>query len=545
MPLYLFSEDVVIKAMKDEISRTVAKLQLENLQKPYFVSYYVYDSSSSYIEASFGDIKESGFYFWRNAKVDLRIGSMNFDNSNYITDYYRYKPVIKSLPEEEDYDSVRKSLWLMTDEAYKDALEKYAQKEAYRKKKNITEIYGDLSPEKVENYTEKRDAFETIDMEKYKKWAQKVSAKFLEFKNINDADLYINYDIVRKRFCNSEGSSYIVDSSYFDINVVVSMQNEYGYKISDNKRFLFANIPNANMDKIEEEIYKYAKEMNDSYKAEKIDYYVGPALFEDEAAGEFFNQLFVRNISFSPKPWADKDEWLKYYYDIPKLTDRITKRVLPGFISVYDNPLEKKYQDTDLVGYYPIDNEAVKPSKLELVKKGRLENIYASRRPDKDIKQSNGHGRATVNSFVYPFSGNVFVNSEKTMPYKELKNKLISMAKEQELDYVIVVKKVSRPQSNDKIIGDPVLAYKLDVKTLKETPINISDFDGIGLRALRDIVATSNEYFTYNFYQEMPYVYSNGSVPSSIVMPKSILIQEIELKKTDKKPDRMPYMTRP
>jgi hypothetical protein len=28
-------------------------------------------------------------------------------------------------------------------------------------------------------------------------------------------------------------------------------------------------------------------------------------------------------------------------------------------------------------------------------------------------------------------------------------------------------------------------------------------------------------------------------------MPKSILIQEIELKKTDKKPDRMPYMPRP
>jgi hypothetical protein len=41
--------DIVLKAMKSEMTRTIKKLQLDNLKKPYFVSYYVADSSSYYV----------------------------------------------------------------------------------------------------------------------------------------------------------------------------------------------------------------------------------------------------------------------------------------------------------------------------------------------------------------------------------------------------------------------------------------------------------------------------------------------------------------
>ncbi|PIS47886.1 MAG: hypothetical protein COT17_01185 [Elusimicrobia bacterium CG08_land_8_20_14_0_20_51_18] len=537
-------EDQVLKAMKDELGRTVSKLKLENLSKPYFVSYYVGDSSGYYAGASFGDLVSENSSVYRSGKAEVRIGEKKFDSSNFISNFRDYRPLNRSLPISDDYDSVRKSLWLMSDEAYKIALERYSQKDAYRKKKDIKEIYGDVTEEAPVEYLESSGKFGKIEPEKYREWIKKLSSIFKKYPNIQDSDVFLNYSLITKRFVNSENTSYRTFSSELSVSVFLSMQNDEGFRINDSKIFLHNNPAGLDLDRMEKEVDEYARSMNEAYNSEKVDYYVGPALFEGQAAGEFFNQLFVRNISFNPKPWADKDEWLKYYYEIPKLNERIGKRIFPAFISAYDDPSETSFGE-DLIGNYKVDSEGVKPGRLELVKKGKLEHIYASRVPDKSIRKSNGHGRGTVNSFVTASAGNVFINSEKALPYKELLGKITAMGKEQELEYVVVVKKIASYKDSEKLIGDPVLAYKLNLKTMKRTPINISEFDGMGLRALRDIAATGDEKMVYNFYQSDPYSYTGGQYSTSIICPSSILIQEIELKKTDKKTDKKPYLPNP
>lgn len=540
----LFSEDIVLNAMKDEMKRNISKLQFENLNKPYFISYSIYDSTSYFVSASLGSIKQDNFYISRDGKVDIRIGNKDFDSSNFISNFDDYKPLRRNFPIEDDYDAIRKVLWLLSDDGYKAALEKYSQKDAYRKKKDIKEIYGDLTEENPVVHIEKEPEFPQFDFNKYKEWVKKVSNIFRKYKNIQDSDVNLNYSILTKRFVNSEGTFYKTYSSQFSVSVYIQIQNETGYKINDSKDFIYNSFLSSDLTKTEQQIENYARTINDSYKGEKIDYYVGPAIFEDDAAGEFFNQLFVRNISFNPKPWAEKDEWLKYYYDIPKLTERLGKRIFPAFISVYDNPLESLYNGIDLTGSYKIDDEGVKPEKLEIVKKGKLLNIYSSRIPYKDIKKSNAHGRGSLYSFISPSAGNVFINSEKTFTHNELIEKLINMGKEQDLDYVLVIKKIGRTSENEKLIGDPIIAYKLDIKTKKEIPLDVSEFDGIGFRALRDIMATDNMYLVYNFNQKEPF-YSGNYIPTSIICPKTILIQEVELKKTEKKTEKKPYLKNP
>jgi len=107
----------------------------------------------------------------------------------------------------------------------------------------------------------------------------------------------------------------------------------------------------------------------------------------------------------------------------------------------------------------------------------------------------------------------------------------------------LIIKRIEKNSENEKLIGEPILAYKLDIKTKKEIPVDISEFDGIGFRALRDIIATDDKYLVYNFNQKDPL--SLGYYPTSIICPKTILTQEIELKKTEKKTEKKPYLKNP
>ncbi|MGC8727791.1 MAG: hypothetical protein ACP5SD_00850, partial [Elusimicrobiales bacterium] len=94
------------------------------------------------------------------------------------------------------------------------------------------------------------------------------------------------------------------------------------------------------------------------------------------------------------------------------------------------------------------------------------------------------------------------------------------------------------------VLGEPSVAYLLDINTGEKKYISDSKFEGMGLRSLRDIVYTEDKKYVYNFEQKGPF-YNSQSVNSSIIAPRSVLINEIELIKSDKKPDKKPYVPHP
>jgi len=67
--------------------------------------------------------------------------------------------------------------------------------------------------------------------------------------------------------------------------------------------------------------------------------------------------------------------------------------LLPDFLSVYFDPTLKKFAGTELVGYYPYDDEGVKAHRVTVVDKGILKNFLMSRAPIEGFDRSNGHGR--------------------------------------------------------------------------------------------------------------------------------------------------------
>ena len=81
----LAADDVVMKAMRDELDRSMKQLQLEQLEKPYFISYHVQDRTSLDTSATFGALLSGGLSRARYLTVQVRVGDYQRDNSNFMT----------------------------------------------------------------------------------------------------------------------------------------------------------------------------------------------------------------------------------------------------------------------------------------------------------------------------------------------------------------------------------------------------------------------------------------------------------------------------
>src|SRR3981189_3580160 len=122
-------EDVVFRAMHDEMRRSMQKLQLEALDKPYFISYRIVDDDSKEVAATLGSMLFSNESRMRLLTVNVRVGDYSLDNSNFASSPFgggSAAPIFTGfmqLPLDDNYNELRRQIWLATDGAYKKALE--------------------------------------------------------------------------------------------------------------------------------------------------------------------------------------------------------------------------------------------------------------------------------------------------------------------------------------------------------------------------------------------------------------------------------------
>ena len=109
--------------MRDEIARSMKKLQLENLDKPFFVAYRVMEALRCNISASFGaliydgDCETAGSPRNRGVTVEVRVGDYTRDNTNFwapmnVGGVVQLTPMGVTMPIDDNYDEIRRQLWL-------------------------------------------------------------------------------------------------------------------------------------------------------------------------------------------------------------------------------------------------------------------------------------------------------------------------------------------------------------------------------------------------------------------------------------------------
>lgn len=527
--------DAVFAAMKDELARSAARLDMDGLGKPYFLAYQCEEGHYFGAAASFGALEGVNSLPFRRVKADLRIGSPRLDNSHYAPDPWTgYRPDPDwTAALDDSYDSLRFSLWSATDRVYKRALENFSKKKAFVESKSLKELYDDLTPQKPYEVFRPAPA-ERLDEERWRADLRRISAVFRKYPAAKYSSVRLSFASGGSRYLNSEGSAY--RQPLCDGSVVIEASgyapDGFPLKVSHTANFCLAkDAPPA------EELLARAEELGAELgrmaKSETMKAYIGPVLIEGPAAARFFDNLLVRNLSNPREVWTEKSRWNPdtVYRRAGELAERLGMRVTSPFLNVVDDPSARYHEGRPLSGFYEADDEGAPARRLELVKKGKLAEYYMSRAATRDFTATNGHGRGGFMDYPAGAPSNVFImpedNPARVLPRAELRRKFLETCREQELDYCLRVRSLDGMYS-------PFAAWKV-YPDGREEPVHGLEFTGLGLRALRDIAAVSRETGVYDL---------SAGVPASIVTP-DILVQEMEVKKTEEKAERPPYLPHP
>ncbi len=126
-------KDQTLRAMHDEMERARTRLQIEGVDKPYYVEYRLLDLDVKTITSSFGSLIASNTNRNRFMSIDVRIGDYHLDSSNFISEdgFQGFLGTTGEVGIDHDYNSLRQDLWLSTDQAYKQAATQMSLKQAF------------------------------------------------------------------------------------------------------------------------------------------------------------------------------------------------------------------------------------------------------------------------------------------------------------------------------------------------------------------------------------------------------------------------------
>ena len=547
-------EEILVRAMHDELVRSMEKLQLEDLEKPYFIAYRVQEKKATSVSATFGSLLSSSESHTRLLTVEVRVGDYALDNTNFFSMSFGRSGVSRMfrgtvrLPLEDNYKELRRQIWLATDGAYKKALEDLSKKRAALQHKMRIEEIPDFSKEEPATITDWTAPVE-MDRVEAETLVRDLSRLFKEMPDIFTSTVNLGVSNVVAHYVNSEGTSFTRVTPSLTFTALAGTQAPDGMPLED-----FIAVHGHSMDDLppKPELAAHIREMGGHLRklreAPLVERYTGPVLFEGQAAGELFSQGFVPKLLASRRLLSDNPAFGRFNLQRENpFLDKLGARVLPRFLSVVDNPTLTNYRKTKLEGGYKVDDDGIPASETKLVEKGVLKTLLTTRNPVRGITQSTGNRRGPG-----PAPTNLFLTAEKGFKDKEIKREFLNMVKQQGKDYGIVVRRLgnpilkvsrdrkvsmfARPGREEKKIEGAILAYKMFTDGHEEL-IRNAELSGISVATFKDIVAVSKGQTVYNFrfsrLSSAPF-FGRGphemEVVVSLIVPSLVLFEDITLK---------------
>ena len=559
---YGAEDDVVARALKDEMKRSISRLHLDQYKGPYFGSYCLDQFDTAHVAASFGAITSDYRSRTRTLSVVMREGDYTLDSSGMgggaLSSLFGHLPSGSAITCDDNYDAIRHEAWLKTDEAYKKAIEDLSAKKAYLLENNVKDLPESMSKEEPVVLVGEPCRL-SGDNKKISDLVTHLSSIFRKYPQVQKSFIKLDEDAVTRWFVNSEGFYHRLPHTECRLVIAASGQCADGSIIADAQSVTALNsneLPPAA--ELEAQVIKLAERVTKLVSAPEIEEYHGPILFEGEAAASFFADVLQPNLGYKPAPLS-KFGGMDGQSANP-FAEKIGTRVLPAFISVVDDPLSKKFGNTNILTSYLVDDDGVKAERITLVDKGILKTFAMSRVPSKTIKHSNGHGNAGSGA-----AQNLYIKSDVKLTAAPLKERLIVLGKEEGLKEVLIVRRLANsisgalsPQSllssmlglfgksTEVKLSGPVEIVRVSVADGHEELVRGGQFANLNMRVLRDIEATADDAQAYAASTAASGAMGSLSGGSSctIVTP-SILVKEVELQKPSKQTDLLPILKNP
>jgi hypothetical protein len=551
-------DDIIFRAMNDEMKRNLSQLILDKFKPPFFISYYLYDVRTLSIGASLGSILYSYDRPARSENVRLMIGdySLNDENSVFGNSDFSGGGHFLPLPLNNDYDAIRRTFWIYSDRLYKSAVKSYEQKLSALKQQNKDD------EEKLDDYSKitpitfiSKDNPEKYDKTKWEGITKDISAAFKNYNFINASSANVILENASIYVNSSEGTTLKIIPSIACLLINASTQAEDGERLNDHLLY-YGLAPDKlpAMDRIKQDIRQMADNFEKVRRSLVIkDSYSGPVIFEGEAVAELCTEELFLNDKFIAYREPVRSAESSNSGSINRLDNKISQKVFPENITIKATPKIKTFNNTSLIGTFEIDGEGVIPEdELILVDKGILKTLLNDRVPTEKVKQSNGYYRfglsgSSVTLQTAPGIINIFYNSRENS--ESIRKRVIKDAEKRGLEYIFIVRKleVSNLGQNGIMfhrigrklpLSKPIKIFRVSVKTGEEQPVRSAIISDFRMETFKQITHGSKEQTVYN-------TLLFSSIPISLIVPQTLVFDDINIEKDKSVKEKIPVVSNP
>jgi TldD protein len=536
------TEHPLLGVMQNELQLSMDRLVGVDGTKPYFLQYAVTDSKSVDISATLGAVTYDMDNHRRALDIDVRCGDYTLDNTHQIRGGFSSSADrgtgYVALPINDDLLATRHAIWLATDEQFKEAVKRLAQVKANVKVKVEEEDPSDDFSREDPSVSIAPWIEQPVDRKAWAERIRKYSRRFRAHPSIFNSSVTLTGRTGNRLAVNSEGSKLQFGRGFWRIGIQASTIADDGMELFQYHSF-DAHTPEGLPDDetVQAAVDQVIADVLALRDAPIVDPYTGPAILMNRATGVFFHEIFGHRIEGHRQKDVEEGQ---------TFAKKLGQEVLPTFLSVVDDPSVPQFKGIELNGYYPFDDECVPGQPASLVENGILKTFLMSRSPTRGITKSNGHGRCQPGRRAVSRQGNLFIKSDKCVPFDKLREMLIEECKQQGKEFGLLFKDISggftmtqtwTPQAF-KVL--PILVYRVYTDGRPDELVRGVDIVGTPLTCFSKIVSTSDDYDVFNGMCGA----ESGSVPVSAVAP-SVLVEQIEIEKKIKAQDRPPILEAP
>ena len=514
-------ESPLLAAMQDEMKRSMAELRMKGEAPPYYIAYEVLDRTVADVSGRLGSIVENPPRRTRMLRVEVRVGDYTFDSSRFAVQGFGGGAGMQGetvlAPLDDDYDAIRRELWITTDTAYKRAVTLFARKKAAFQNRTASDPVPDFAQEppaetvlalpSLPDAAERREATARV---------QPASAVFGAHLDIDLSDVAISTVTGIRYYLNSEGFKTVVPIQSASLVMYAEAQAGDGMPVRETftaVERVVADLPSAAV------LVARAKELAAGVTAARTapigEEFAGPVLIEGDGGPQFFAETFVQMVQ-ARRPPDTENPRMGQLPSSPFL-NRTGLRVMSDAFTASDTPSLQQFDGKPLAGSYVVDDEGVRAKDVMLVEKGRLVTLLTGRTPQKYFMRSNGHGRSgTVLAGVFQ------VESAQAIPASELKSRYLALLKAQDKTFGYIVRGVrSDGQGGGAGPGiDSIVKVTLDGT---ETPVRGMRFGSVPPVAFRDLSEASKERAVFS--------YRAGPTAAVSVIAPSVIFEELEIQR--------------
>jgi len=557
------AQSTLVRALGDELARSMSELALPGMPRPYYLSYTVVDYEQLTMGSQFGALVTHDRERARFLRVSVRVGSPALDNTNLFGDFRGFdRPV--QLPVEDDYGALRRRVWLATDDAYKDAVEALEKKRAALSTQAASaDEVGDFSPAAAARTVEPPAPLKP-DEEAVAAMVRNASAVYREFPEVQSGKAAFLAATVRRVFVSSDGAFVDEPRRVVRFDARGDGQASDGMDLQRLVSFTAASIdrlPKAAA--IVDAVRASARALAAARKAPLVQDYAGPVLFEPRAAAQLLRALVAEQFSGSPAPRGGDPRMMAGMDGLESdFTGRLGQRVLPAGFSVVDDPSRADLAGQPLLGSYHADDEGVPAQSVQLVTDGMLKTLLMTRAPRREMKGSNGHARVGLSGAPRARPANLVFTTSKGLDNAELKRRLITEVKAAGLQYGILVRSLAEPAlagegggfaHDDSGVPQPVELVKVGLDG-KEEVVRGGTLGGLQVRTLKTVVAAGRDPTVLSYFasasggpRSMPVGgmrMALWGLPTSLAAP-ALLFPDLDVRRTKAPQSRPPVLVRP